>query len=72
MDSKNNPADLCSRGIQAQEKEKWTLYLEGPEFLRGPVEQWPRRPQNEDVAIASMTEKEGGQGEAEEEAEDVK
>ena len=36
-----NPADLCSRGIQAHKTEKWSYYHQGPEFLRLPGSQWP-------------------------------
>ena len=41
VDSELNPADHCSRGIKAHEKEKWKVYLEGPEFLRNHEDQWP-------------------------------
>ena len=40
VDSEKNPADLCSRGIKADETEKWKLYLEGPDFLREKEEAW--------------------------------
>ena len=36
-----NPADLCSKGIQANEFKKWDFYLNGPKFLLSPTSQWP-------------------------------
>ena len=42
VDSSNNPADHCSRGIQAHEAEKWRQFHHGPAFLRLPEDQWPR------------------------------
>ena len=41
VDSAQNPADLCSRGIQAHETEKWRFYHQGPSFLRRPRTEWP-------------------------------
>ena len=41
VDSKRNPADHASRGIQAHEKEKWRVFHQGPDFLRLPEEHWP-------------------------------
>ena len=41
VDSERNPADLCSRGIKADEKEKWDLYLKGPPFLWLKKKEWP-------------------------------
>ena len=63
VDSKQNPADMCSRGIQAHEREKWRFYLEGPEFLRRGEEQWPKTPTWDQANIAAM-----GTDEAEEES----
>ena len=42
VDSSNNPADHCSRGIQAHEAEKWRQFHHGPAFLRLPEDQWPK------------------------------
>ena len=36
-----NPADLCSKGIEANEFKKWDFYYNGPEFLLLPPSQWP-------------------------------
>ena len=65
VDSKNNPADMCSRGIQAHEVEKWKFYLEGPDFLRKEESQWPERPIWEQVNVAAL--RSGGEEEEEEE-----
>ena len=53
-----NPADLCSRGIKAEEKDKWDIYHNGPHFLREPKAEWPtmKVPQEEEeVTIAAIT-----------------
>ena len=42
VDSGRNPADCPSRGLQADETEKWRFFHEGPEFLRQPEETWPK------------------------------
>ena len=34
VDSKNNPADHASRGIQAHKMEKWDVFHNGPRFLK--------------------------------------
>ena len=36
-----NPADLITRGIRADETEKWAFFHKGPEFLRDAEERWP-------------------------------
>ena len=36
-----NPADLITRGIRADEPEKWAEYHRGPDFLRGEESGWP-------------------------------
>ena len=36
-----NPADLITRGIRADEPEKWAEYHNGPAFLRDEEENWP-------------------------------
>ena len=41
VDSANNPADYCSRGLQAHEKEKWRTFHQGPAFLWEPRDKWP-------------------------------
>ena len=41
VDTKNNPADLTSRGIAAHEGDKWKIFHSGPAFLRQPEENWP-------------------------------
>ena len=44
MPSAENPADLPSRGIKADDKESWRRFHEGPEFLRQPRSEWPQMP----------------------------
>ena len=39
--SGDNPADLITKGIRADEPEKWRFFHEGPAFLRGPESGWP-------------------------------
>ncbi|XP_028395694.1 uncharacterized protein LOC114519723 [Dendronephthya gigantea] len=36
-----NPADEASRGVPADEMQRW---IHGPEFLSQPMDSWPRRP----------------------------
>ena len=66
VDSKNNPADLCSRGIQAHETEKWKFYLEGPEFLKKREECWPKRPVPDKARVSALTQESRCQEEQEE------
>ena len=42
MDSENNPADFTSRGINADEDEKWEIFHFGPKFLYKPENEWPQ------------------------------
>ena len=41
-----NPADLVSKGLDANETEKWNLYLYGPSFLSQNENEWPKPPEN--------------------------
>ena len=41
VDTENNPADYCSRGIDAGDKEKWDIFHFGPKFLYLPKSEWP-------------------------------
>ena len=43
VDSKSNPADYCTRGIQAHESEKWHVFHRGPDFLWKPKSEWPKQ-----------------------------
>merc|ERR1712015_453710 len=43
VDSKSNPADYCTRGIQAHEAEKWRIFHNGPDFLWKPKSEWPKQ-----------------------------
>ena len=40
--TKLNPADLVSRGIEAEDIDAWKFYHHGPNFIHLPQEQWPR------------------------------
>ena len=40
--SQMNPADMCARGLGADEKEKWSEFHRGPEFLYKPESEWPK------------------------------
>ena len=37
----SNPADLLTRGIEANDREKWAFFFKGPEWLHGPKEGYP-------------------------------
>ena len=41
VDSANNPADFCSRGIWAEEAAKWSTFHRGSAFLGRPESEWP-------------------------------
>ena len=36
-----NPADLCSKSIEANDTKKWEFYHNGPQFLLSPFSEWP-------------------------------
>merc|ERR1712237_40097 len=40
--SENNPADLVSRGIEADDQESFRFYHQGPDFLSLPESEWPK------------------------------
>ena len=42
VDSKRNPADYASRGIQAHESHKWRIFHSGPAFLYEEEDNWPK------------------------------
>jgi len=51
--SKLNAADACSHGIDANDHEKFQMFLSGPAFLKDAVETWPPpRPDLETEALA--------------------
>ena len=50
---KLNTADLCSRGIQAHESEKWHRFFHGPEFLHQTEEHWPEMTVSRDPSPAT-------------------
>merc|ERR1712228_913096 len=41
MGTDQNPADLCSKGIKANDYKKWEFYHKGPSFLLLPTSEWP-------------------------------
>uniref|UniRef100_W8AH72 Peptidase A2 domain-containing protein n=1 Tax=Ceratitis capitata TaxID=7213 RepID=W8AH72_CERCA len=43
VDSKNNPADLGSRGVSPQELAESTLWWHGPSWLKEQPSEWPQR-----------------------------
>ena len=47
--SERNPADLVSRGIEADDQESFRFYHQGPEFLSLPESEWPE--ENWDKAL---------------------
>ena len=57
VDSQLNPADHCSRGIKAHEKDKWEVYLKGPKFLAEEEKDWPKMklPPVKQCVIKAMT-----------------
>ena len=48
MYTKENPADLTSRGATVDELTNNDLWWKGPEFLHQPVSQWPKVPYFDD------------------------
>ena len=42
VDSKENPADICSRGMKAHSLMKSQLWWNGPQFLSTPETEWPQ------------------------------
>ena len=44
VETANNPADDASRGLSAQDLLENKRWLQGPDFLGGPEECWPKRP----------------------------
>ena len=46
-----NPADVASRGAMPDDKEAWTLFHQGPSFLRRPESEWPPLPTRQPEAM---------------------
>ena len=55
--SKDNPADICSHGLNANETDKWSFFHTGPKWLAGPESSWPpARPEpTKEANIASIS-----------------
>ena len=53
VDSKNNPADICSRGLMPEQLEKAEQWFHGPQFLKRDEEFWPRQPEIQTKLAAS-------------------
>lgn len=49
VDTKNNPADYASRGLQAQEMVSCVAWKNGPEFLCNDETSWPNMPNVPDL-----------------------
>ena len=45
VDTKQNLADIASRGLMPSQLEKGKIWFEGPQFLYKPEDQWPTQPQ---------------------------
>lgn len=56
VDSKNNPADDASRGMKMKMLLTDNMWLQGPDFLRLPEDQWPQQPGRPDYAPDSILE----------------
>ena len=39
--SKDNPADICSHGLNANDTDRWHFFHSGPKWLSGPESEWP-------------------------------
>ncbi|XP_043485904.1 uncharacterized protein LOC122513563 [Polistes fuscatus] len=50
--SKENPADLASRGVAPEELAKSALWWHGPSWLAGPSVQWPRSIETSTICAA--------------------
>jgi len=44
VDTKNNPADIASRGLLPDNRAKTEFWIQGPAFLRRSEDYWPPRP----------------------------
>ena len=54
-----NPADIASRGAKISDVDKWRLFHNGPDYLRGPESGWPsqpERPSDAEIGILSTEE----------------
>ncbi|XP_059217641.1 uncharacterized protein LOC131994780 [Stomoxys calcitrans] len=52
--TKENPADIASRGIQPHRLMDYKLWWNGPEWLREPSSHWPELPQRTAVIASTM------------------
>ena len=43
--TKLNPADICSKGLNADEADKWAIFHQGPAFIHQHPETWPKEPE---------------------------
>ena len=58
VNTKDNPADIASRGLKASDKKEWDIYHFGPIFLRDP--EWIPPARSEIVSIAATAGEEDG------------
>ena len=54
--SKDNPADICSHGLNANDTELWHFFHSGPKWLAGPESSWPpARPKPKTIDITAIS-----------------
>ena len=58
VDTKNNPADLGTRGATIEELSQSKLWWEGPEFLKQDEENWPKKVKFADLQAKEETKNE--------------
>ena len=51
VETKNNPADIVSRGLKSTDTKVWNIYHYGPEYLRDPL--WVPPDQITPISIAA-------------------
>ena len=62
-----NPADVISRGANVEDDEAWSLFHNGPNFLRQPEEEWPPLPLR-DATVGALFMEEATQESSEDES----
>ncbi|XP_064104078.1 uncharacterized protein LOC135213914 [Macrobrachium nipponense] len=55
VQSKENPADIASRGFTSQQMLNSNIWFDGPYFLRGPEELWKNDMPQDDVELEGST-----------------
>jgi hypothetical protein len=49
VNSESNPADYASRGLRPTDQYEIDQWINGPDFLRNPEKDWPKRPEGVNV-----------------------